>query len=536
MNFVGFHCYTGGAERYAPYVEPFIRIRYRDVEPEAGLDTSLTARWGYRPLAVKDFAFETGKLFKLRRGANAFGADAATTARSNAERYAKAQELMRSVLGLAHQRGLQVAIGFEFGVHPPELASIVPPESRIPGALLPDPMHPANIEILRSALGNILDTYPSVDWIWLWLHEHTMFISQPRLEGDFRKFYETNHQYFGGAERDQNVFTGVWSLAYINQVREYLHRRSPATRLVIGGWGGGPQLPPILRGLDRSLPKEVVFSCLNPNMGATPFVPVLKEIARNREVWSMPWLEGDGSLWHLQLRAAATHEQVRAGQEAGLRGAVAIHWRTEEIRPNFEAFSRAVAAPMVAASAEELYLDHCRKRYGEAAAAPLASLFTKLEVDGKLGNLRSPEFFPYDPSWGRLDSALNRDIQEAVGLIEKLRRDASDKEAKELGWLGDNFRFTLLLDDVGRKLEPAYLLKEAWLRQDTNEWDSRVAAARDALLRAPIQELLEVFARRVRSRGELGELSALNQKLWLQYLELRAFLEKHNPLPPLKKK
>ena len=55
LNFVGFHCYTGGAERYAPYVEPMIRLKYRDVLPQAGFDTSLTARWGYRPLAVQGF-------------------------------------------------------------------------------------------------------------------------------------------------------------------------------------------------------------------------------------------------------------------------------------------------------------------------------------------------------------------------------------------------------------------------------------------------------------------------------------------------
>ena len=75
LNFVGFHCYTGGAERYAPYVEPLIRIQYRDVIPEAGFDTSLTARWGYRPLAVREFAFDTDKLYSLPPGAEAFGAD-----------------------------------------------------------------------------------------------------------------------------------------------------------------------------------------------------------------------------------------------------------------------------------------------------------------------------------------------------------------------------------------------------------------------------------------------------------------------------
>ena len=79
LNFVGFHCYTGGAERYAPYVEPLIRIQYRDVVPEASFDTSLTARWGYRPLAVRDFAFDTGRLFSLPAGSEAFGADCAVT-------------------------------------------------------------------------------------------------------------------------------------------------------------------------------------------------------------------------------------------------------------------------------------------------------------------------------------------------------------------------------------------------------------------------------------------------------------------------
>ena len=38
---------------------------------------------------------------------------------------------MRQVLEMAHARGIQVAMGFEFGIHPPEFASIVPPESWI---------------------------------------------------------------------------------------------------------------------------------------------------------------------------------------------------------------------------------------------------------------------------------------------------------------------------------------------------------------------------------------------------------------------
>jgi hypothetical protein len=85
------------------------------------------------------------------------------------------------------------------------------------------------------------------------------------------------------------------------------------------------------------------------------------------------------------------------------------------------------------------------------------------------------------------------------------------------------------LDEVGRKLEPAYTLKAKYFSMNgmDNPLPSReVQEARRELAAAPIEELLLTFVRRVRSRGELGELSALNQKLWLEYRELARFLDK----------
>ena len=144
LNSVVFHCYTGGAERYAHYVEPMLRLEYRQVVPEASLDTSLTARWGYRPLAISEFAFGTGRVFPQGEGTGAFGARCAVRARDKEDRYRGCQDLMRQVIAMAHARGIQVGMGFEFGIHPPEFASIVPPESGIRGAMVPDPTHPAS--------------------------------------------------------------------------------------------------------------------------------------------------------------------------------------------------------------------------------------------------------------------------------------------------------------------------------------------------------------------------------------------------------
>lgn len=240
VNFVGFHCYTGGAERYAPYVEPIIR----------------------------------------------------------------------------------------FGIHPPEFASIVPPESVIRGAMIPDPTHPANIEILHSALDDILTQYPGVDWVWLWLHEHSMYVSEPQLQGRFKEFHQQESGNFKEAANDHDVFTGVWSLAYIRRAHNYLAQRAPGVKLAIGGWGGGLQMPPVLLGLDRALPEDVVFSCLNSDGGVKGHIPVFKEIAAHRPVWAMPWLEFDGPLWHLQLRASSMLKQVKDAADDNLNGVVAIHWRT----------------------------------------------------------------------------------------------------------------------------------------------------------------------------------------------------------------
>jgi len=79
---------------------------------------------------------------------------------------------------------------------------------------------------------------------------------------------------------------------------------------------------------------------------------------------------------------------------------------------------------------------------------------------------------------------------------------------------------------VSRKIEPAYDLKNRLLlgQIDPKQLAPDKERARVALEAAPIEELFKTYAERVRSRGEMGVLSSLNQKLWLQYKELKRFL------------
>ena len=89
-------------------------------------------------------------------------------------------------------------------------------------------------------------------------------------------------------------------------------------KIAIGGWGGGVQLPAILQGLDKALPRDIVFTCLNPNQGWAPQPDFMARIAKNRPVWAIPWLEGDRQLWHLQPRVGLLRDHVKLAHDQNL--------------------------------------------------------------------------------------------------------------------------------------------------------------------------------------------------------------------------
>ena len=111
INFIGFHNYTGGGERYATYVEPMVRISYRGIVPQAMLDNSLSCRWGALPLRLKEFAFGSQRALDVPRGAEAFGSDCSLISKTPDEHYRNTQRLMRDVLRMAHDRDIEMAMG-----------------------------------------------------------------------------------------------------------------------------------------------------------------------------------------------------------------------------------------------------------------------------------------------------------------------------------------------------------------------------------------------------------------------------------------
>ncbi len=535
LNFIAFHCYTGGGERYASYVEPLIKISYRNILPAACLDHSMTARWGYLPLSASDFAFETNAGLGLPEGAKAFGADCSVLSQTITEHYDHTQALMQKVVVMAHERGMQVAMGFEFGVVPPEYFSLStwPDQFYWLGEanMLPNPTHEVSIELLYAAIDNIIETYPAMDWIGLWLNEHCFMgvdLQKALTNTSFKKLYDRESSWFTSVEDDKIRFIGVWSLQYIRLAYDYIQKKSPKTKIFLSGWGGGNQLPAILQGLDKALPKDIVFSCLNPDLGNSSQSSYLSVIARNRQVWAIPWLEGDHQLWHLQPRVNMMKEQVQAAASQGLQGVLAIHWRTEETRLNLETFAQFAHDVKDRADVRDIYSNFLKKHCGEPAAKSLPPMLTEMDVKQWHGNVASPEFYAFTPQWGQLDELNINNLTTIKTEIDRLlKKEKNETFRDNLLWLYQTIEFELLLDQVCRNMQPAWNLRRRIVEEGFVADKKDISTAKDQLEKAPVERMFRVFAVKARSRGELGILSSLNQKLWVNYTSLYDFVNKH---------
>lgn len=528
INFIGFHNYTGGAERYATYVEPMIKIEYENIVPHAFFDNSSTSRWGALPIEKEDFAYGSDKYVDFTKGK--FGSKSSILAGSDEERYESAHELMSKVLQMAHERGIKMAIGFEFGIIPPEYFSLYSPSGRFfwlsEAGMIPDPCDPTAIAIHFAAVDDLLDSYKDIDYIWLWLSEHSFMegnLDDILRDERFNNLFKENEKYFS-TNSSQGKFLGVWSLEYIRLTLRRLKEKGSNAKVIIGGWGGGSQLPTILQGLDKALPSDVIFSCLNPDLGKASQADFFADIARNREVWTIPWLEGDNQLWHWQPRVSLMKNQVRKAYDQGVQGVLCIHWRTWENRYNFKAFSQTADNPESDRSVEEDYIEYFSEDFGAPAAKIIAPVFAKIDESQIWKDISSPEYFAYNPYWGRLNKADLDSRKELLAAINKAEAVTGDGLQKEnLLKFKSVFEFEILLDECGRKMEKAWKIREASLATGEIPDASEYEAALSDLESAPIKEMLDAFEKRVDNRGDMGILVSINQRLWQNWLMLRDF-------------
>ena len=162
---------------------------------------------------------------------------------------------------------------------------------------------------------------------------------------------------------------------------------------------------------------------------------------------------------------------------------------------------------------------------GNKAAKLLAPLLAQMDIKQIQWNVPSPEFYAFTPEWGLLDD-------QNVKLRESLIRTAEQVLKKTEGSQRDNlqrfiamFRFELLLGEVDKAMMPAFILKKNDRQGVAASSFEEYEEAYRSLMAAPVKDMFETYMQRVHSRGELGVLSSLNQRLWREYNDLKSYLE-----------
>ncbi len=167
---------------------------------------------------------------------------------------------------------------------------------KVPGPRI-DPESVAARDILEARLANLLEAYPTVDYVWLWEDESMNWASQKE--------------------------SVPFSVTPFQQAHDFLRRHAPEKRLVVSGWGG------VVRHFayfHQHLPGDVIFTSLNDNLG---WDPVNEEYGKlgERERWPIPWLEDDPAMWLPQFHVHRGANDLDLAEKYGCQGVLGIHWR-----------------------------------------------------------------------------------------------------------------------------------------------------------------------------------------------------------------
>jgi hypothetical protein len=140
------------------------------------------------------------------------------------------------------------------------------------------------------------------------------------------------------------------------------------------GWALGPQNDPLV--LDRNLPKELIMSAQNLNVGKGTVQPEWGQIT-GRKKWVIPWMEDDFNLLSPQLWVKRTIENAADAKKYGCEGLIGVHWRTKTLTPQM--MTLAILGWDNQLNAQTFYTDFAVTNFGNEAAHEISSIFQSID-------------------------------------------------------------------------------------------------------------------------------------------------------------
>jgi hypothetical protein len=501
-NMLGVHVYTNPNQ----WAESFLTTEYGGVDAIAYTDTSATNRWGYLPERTSRYGMGAPDFFD----GEVFGSEATTRARNTFEAQELAQQLWAEAFRYAQQLGIRTGVGFEpyqipdeiFRATPPQ-ARYVPKDPKVPGPRL-DPESVAARDILESRLANLLETYPTVDYVWLWEDEG-----------------------MGYTSHNSNV---PLSVTPFKQAYDFLRRHAPEKRMVLSGWGG------VVRHFaefHKQLPENIIFTALSDMVGCDPVSEEFSKL-EGRERWPIPWLEDDPAMWLPQFHVHRFESDMDRAEKFGCQGLLGIHWRHRimDVNAGYQARNSWEKGLAPAEYFQKFSLAQVR----HPAAEKLAPLLDETDRDRKLlgtftgeikdGHYQVKEYTgDYDecfkPWLGHEPPAAVKTSQAEVAhaLRGLMNSTSSPLERERLNYLTRHVEFLVTYAEswsVGYQLEKVLAEAEAEKRAGKSEEAREKVRAEGVplwLKLAPlVREAILDFQEIVSTRNDLGTLASIHNK------------------------
>jgi hypothetical protein len=219
------------------------------------------------------------------------------------------------------------------------------------------------------------------------------------------------------------------------------HRRN-APVLVVSGWGGDAYLcsEEYYDGLDRLLPRSVVFSSLDMIRARPSVDAIYGEFAPYRQRWPIVWLEYDGDQWHPQPNVHVFEGAAADAYRKGCQGIVGIHWRTRDIEENLAYLLDYAWQPGL--TAEGFFDQLARRCYSSAIAREMGRVHSRLDSLGWrwVGGAGQTECGTF--GWGPGTPDKIRQLQEERDRVAALLPQAGSS-ATRLRWLLARIDWTL---------------------------------------------------------------------------------------------
>jgi hypothetical protein len=519
FNTFGMHVYAGKNQ----WAESYLSFEFGGAGQLAFLDNSASHRWGYLPQRTSRYHMGASQFYD----SEVFGSDATRLAKDPWEAAERTQRLLRISLQYAKRLGIRTGIGFEPYQIPDEIWRALPPEAKF--AENPDPRSTnprfdiesvAARKLLDTRLGQLLEAYPEVDYVWLWEDE--------QMNWESRR-------------------TGIpLSVTPFRQAYDFLKRNAAEKRLVLGGWGGVARH---FEHFHEKLPMDVIFSCLSDSLGWEPVHEVFGKL-EGRERWPIPWLEDDPAMWLPQLHVQRFERDLNLAEQYGCQGVLGIHWRHRIVDPTAGFQARFSWDKHLTPAA--YYRAYARVQAVGDRAERLAGILTDADENGRLlatgtkeiqnGHIVQHEFSgdydeaftfwkPYEPDPGVVDS--QKEVATALRGLADAARTPTERERLE--YLTRHVEFLVPYTDawirahrLQRVLDGAAALKASGKAGEARQLIVNEAVPMWLELAPRVREAILDFQSIVSTRSDLGTLASMQNKfVRLALIRLRLSLQEY---------